>query len=73
MVLMPTKPPLDDALRIATAELVKWMEKDYGMNRFDAYELLSIVARIHLTEMVDPNFVVITGIDKKYLPPKRRP
>jgi len=37
----------------------------------DAYELLSVAARIHLTEMVDPNYVVITIIDKKYLPPKR--
>jgi amidase len=63
--------PLDDALRIATAELVLWMEKDYGMNRVDAYELLSVAGRIHLTEMVDPNFVVIVMIDKKYLPPKR--
>ena len=46
-------------------------EKDYGLNKVDAYELLSVAARIHLTEMVDPNFVVITAIDKKYLPPKR--
>jgi acetamidase/formamidase len=65
--------PLDDALRIASSELVKWIEKDYGLNRIDAYHLLSIAAKIHLTEMVDPNFVVITGIEKKYLPPKRRP
>jgi acetamidase/formamidase len=63
--------PLDDALRIATSELVKWLEKDYALNRVDAYELLSVAARIHLTEMVDPNYVVITIIDKKYLPPKR--
>jgi acetamidase/formamidase len=63
--------PLDDALRIATSELVKWIEKDYGLNRVDAYELISIAARIHLTEMVDPNFVVIVMMDKKYLPPKR--
>jgi len=36
------------------------------------YELLSKVARIHLAEMVDPNYVVIAGIDKKYLPPQSR-
>ncbi len=63
--------PLDDALRIATSELVKWIEKDYGLNRVDAYELISVAGRIHLTEMVDPNFVVITMIDKKFLPPKK--
>jgi hypothetical protein len=30
--------------------------------------LLSKVATIHLAEMVDPNYVVIAKIDKKYLP-----
>ena len=60
--------PLDDALRIAFTELVGWIHADYGLSELDAYELLSKVARIHLAEMVDPNYVVIAGIDKKYLP-----
>jgi hypothetical protein len=34
----------------------------------DAYELLSKVAKIHLTEMVDPNYVVIASVDKRFLP-----
>jgi amidase len=62
--------PLDDALRIAFTELVGWIHHDYGLSEMDAYELLSKVARIHLVEMVDPNYVVIAGIDKKYLPRK---
>jgi hypothetical protein len=37
----------------------------------DAYELLSKVAKIHLVEMVDPNYVVIAAVDKRYLPVKR--
>jgi acetamidase/formamidase len=64
--------PLDDALRIAFTELVSWIHADYGLSELDAYELLSKVARIHLAEMVDPNYVVIAGIDKKYLPPQSR-
>jgi amidase len=63
--------PLDDALRIAFSQLVDWIHLDYGLSKLDAYELLSQVARIHLTEMVDPNYVVIASIDKKYLPPKK--
>ncbi|NDQ57642.1 MAG: acetamidase [Acidipila sp.] len=62
--------PLDDALRIAFSEMVNWMEADYGFSKLDAYELLSKVAEIHLTEMVDPNYVVIAKINKKYLPPR---
>lgn len=45
-----------------------WAPSDYGLSDLDAYELLSKVARIHLTEMVDPNYVVIPSIEKKYLP-----
>jgi len=62
--------PLDDALRIAFTELVHWIHKDYGLSELDAYELLSKVARIHLNEMVDPNYVVVASVEKKYLPAK---
>jgi amidase len=62
--------PVDDAVRIAFTELVAWIHADYGLSELDAYELLSKVGRIHLTEMVDPNYVVVASIEKKYLPAK---
>jgi acetamidase/formamidase len=64
--------PLDDCLRIAFTELVAWIHQDYGLSELDAYELLSKVAKIHLDEMVDPNYVVVASIEKKYLPEKRK-
>ena len=63
--------PLDDALRIAFTELIGWIEADYGISKVDAYELLTKVARIHLNEMVDPNYVVVASIAKRFLPPRR--
>jgi amidase len=63
--------PVDDALRIAFTELVAWIHGDYGLSELDAYELLSKVAKIHLTEMVDPNYVIVASIEKKYLPAKK--
>ena len=63
--------PLDDALRIAFTELVHWLHDDYAISELDAYELLGKVGKIHLTEMVDPNYVIVAGIDKQNLPPKR--
>ena len=65
--------PLEDAARIALTELVHWIHKDYGLSELDAYELLSKVAKIHLNEMVDPNYVVVASVEKKYLPAKKRP
>lgn len=64
--------PVDDAVRIAFTELVSWIHADYRLSELDAYELLSKVGKIHLTEMVDPNYVVIASIDKKYLPSKNK-
>ena len=64
--------PVDDALRIAFTELIAWIHSDYGLSELDAYELLSKVAHIRLSEMVDPNYVVIAKVNKKYLPPKSK-
>jgi len=63
--------PLDDALRIAFTELVAWIHRDYQLSELDAYELLSQVAKIRLAEMVDPNYVVVASVDKRYLPALR--
>jgi acetamidase/formamidase len=64
--------PLDDALRIAFTELIAWIKADYGLSELDAYELLSKVATIRLSEMVDPNYVVIAKVARKYLPPRKQ-
>jgi amidase len=64
--------PLDDCVRIAFTELVAWIHQDYGLSELDAYELLSQVAKIHLNEMVDPNYVVVASIEKQFLPPKKK-
>jgi amidase len=63
--------PVDDAVRIAVVEIVHWMHRDYGLSELDAYELFSKVGKLHLTEMVDPNYVVVASVEKKYLPAKR--
>ena len=64
--------PLDDALRISFTELIHWMHDDYGLSEMDSYELLSKVAEVHLAEMVDPNYVVVAKIRKKFLPAATR-
>jgi acetamidase/formamidase len=63
--------PLEDAARIAYTELVKWIHDNYGLSELDTYELLSKVAEVRLSEMVDPNYVVIAKISKKYLPARK--
>jgi amidase len=64
--------PAEDAARIALTELVKWIHRDYGLSELDAYELLSKVGKLHFNEMVDPNYVIVASIEKKYLPEKKK-
>lgn len=59
--------PLDDAVRIAFTELIGWIHQRSGLSEMDAYELLSKTAEVHLDEMVDPNYVVVAKINKKFL------
>ncbi len=59
--------PLEDATRIAYRELIYWMERDYGFDRWDAYMMLSQCGRVRLGNFVDPKYTVGAGIRKTYL------
>ena len=64
--------PLEDAMRIASRELIQWLTEDYGLSAMDAYELLSVAMESNVSQIVDPNFTVLVKIKKDYLPPKKR-
>jgi acetamidase/formamidase len=61
--------PLEDATRIAYRELVRWMAKEYGYDKWDAYMMLSQCGRVRLGNFVDPKYTVGAAISKKYLAP----
>ena len=60
--------PLEDAARLAFFELIKWLEQDYGFERYDAYMLLSLAATARIAQIVDPLFTVVAKLPKKMLP-----
>jgi len=59
--------PLEDATRIAYRELVLWLVKDYGFDKWDAYMMLSQCGKVRLGNFVDPKYTVGAAISKKYL------
>ncbi|MDE3010748.1 MAG: acetamidase/formamidase family protein [Pseudomonadota bacterium] len=59
--------PLEDAARIAYHELVRWMEKEYGFDVWDAYMMLSQCGLVRLGNFVDPKYTAGAGIRKHYL------
>ncbi|HEY0789614.1 MAG TPA: acetamidase/formamidase family protein [Chthoniobacterales bacterium] len=59
--------PLEDATRIAYCELVLWMEKEFGFDRYEAYMLLSQCGMVRLGNVVDPKYSIAAGIRKEHL------
>lgn len=60
--------PLLDAFRIAHVEMVKWLEADYGFDRWEAMQLLSQVGEAQIANVVDPNYTIVSKFPKRYLP-----
>ena len=60
--------PLLDAFRIAHVEMIRWLETDYGFERWEALEVLSQVGVARVANVVDPNYTVMAKFPKKYLP-----
>ena len=59
--------PLEDACRIAYRELIYWLERDFGFERYDAYMMLSQCGKVRLGNFVDPKYTMGAAILKKYI------
>ena len=59
--------PLIDAFRIAHVEMVKWLESEYGFDRWEALQVFSQVGSARVANVVDPNFTVVAKFPKKHL------
>jgi amidase len=56
--------PMEDAVRIAYRELIRWMAADYGFEELDAYMLLTQCGRVRLGNMVDPKYTLGASVKK---------
>jgi acetamidase/formamidase len=60
--------PLEDAWRIAQVELVRWFGDLYGLHAMDAYQLLSQIVEVPVSNVVDANYSVTVKAAKSLLP-----
>jgi len=58
---------LDDALRYATTNLVRWLEKKYGLNANEVSSVLGTSMVYEIAEIVDPQLHVVAKISKAAL------
>jgi amidase len=59
--------PMEDAARIAYAELIGWLEDEHGFSRLDAYQLLTQAGGLYVGNMVDTTYSLVASIDKRFL------
>ena len=63
--------PMEDAARIAFYELVQWLSQEYEIDRLNAYQLCSQVAKVRLANMVDTLYTIVAKFPRKFLPRRR--
>jgi acetamidase/formamidase len=61
--------PLEDAARIAWAELVGWLAHEHGFGTLEAYEFLGLAGAMRVGNVVDPNYSMVAKIEKALLKP----
>ena len=59
--------PMEDAARIAYAELIGWLAEEHGFSRPDAYQLLTQAGGLYVGNMVDTTYSLVASVEKKYL------
>lgn len=60
--------PLEDAFRIAQADLVRWLAEEHGLDMLDAYQLVSQISESPVANVCDPNYTFVAKAPKRYLP-----
>jgi amidase len=58
---------LEEALKISTAQLATWIKHDYGLTDSEVALFLGDVMQYNVTELVDPEFDVVSKVPKSAL------
>lgn len=60
--------PLEEAWRAGQVDMISWLGDMYGLDRLDAYQLLTQISLAPIANVVDTNYSSVTKIDKRLLP-----
>jgi len=61
--------PLEEAWRAGQVDMIHWLGELYGLDRLDAYQLLTQISQVPIANVVDTNYSAVTKIDRRLLPP----
>jgi acetamidase/formamidase len=60
--------PLEDAFRIAHADITGWVGSELGLSPLDAYQLVTQVVESPVANVVDTVYTMTAKVGKQYLP-----
>jgi acetamidase/formamidase len=60
--------PLEDAFRIAHADMTGWVGAELGLSPLDAYQLVTQVVESPVANVVDTVYTMTAKVAKRYLP-----
>ena len=59
---------LEDAFRIAHGDLILWLVEESGLDKLDAYQLVTQISESPVANVCDPNYTFVAKARKEYLP-----
>ncbi|MDR3033416.1 MAG: acetamidase, partial [Kitasatospora sp.] len=68
LMVVGSSRPLEDAWRISQTGMVAWLGELHGLDKLDAYQLLSQISEAPLANVVDANYSSVTKVAKGLLP-----
>ena len=69
LVVVGSSRPLEDAWRVSQVGMVMWLGELYGLDKMDAYQLLSQTSQAPLANVVDVNYSAVSKVPKALIPP----
>ena len=68
LIVVGSSRPLEDAWRVSQVGMVTWLSELYGLDKLDAYQLLSQTSETPLANVVDANYSAVTKVAKALRP-----
>ena len=60
--------PLEEALQLATTEMIVWLHEEYGLDVLATSHLLGQAVRYDIGNVFDPAYTVACRLNKQWLP-----
>jgi acetamidase/formamidase len=67
LIVVGSARPLEDAWRASQVEMVGWLSQLLGIDRLDAYQLVTQIALCPLANVCDVNYSALTKVSKRLL------